>query len=124
MDAAYNTEILKLGRITTTVTPQYNMAVAKVGRTTGLTEGMIFEIRDSLVDIDGTRRILFRDLIVVGKTGRHQHFGKAGDSGALLVALPQNAAVGLYFAGAQDGTYGLAQPIMRVLDYFNAELIL
>jgi hypothetical protein len=118
----YKPELLHLGRVTGTSAPQLGMLVEKVGRTTGHRHGRIEEVRTQLVHIDGERRI-FRDLLVIKGTGPRWPFARRGDSGALIVELTNRCAVGLYFAGDRHDSYGLAQPIGRVLESLQATLI-
>ncbi len=120
----YRPEILRIGKADAPAGAEFDMAVTKVGRTTGYTDGTIFEIRDSRIDVEGHGRVLFQDLLVIRKRGRHSYFGRPGDSGALVVSSRDRRAVGLYFAGAKDGSYSLAQPIGPILAYFGAELII
>ncbi|MFZ5689613.1 MAG: hypothetical protein ACOY5F_00015 [Pseudomonadota bacterium] len=95
------------------------IAVAKVGRTTGLTRGRITatELDDVVVSYD-VGAISFDDQIEIESTGSGP-FSSGGDSGSLILDENMNAC-GLLFAGSETGgsnnrglTY--ANPIAPVL---------
>jgi hypothetical protein len=48
-------------------------------------------------------------------------FGDHGDSGSVVVENSRKV-VGLYFAGSEDGTYGVANPIQSVLTALNVSM--
>jgi len=54
--------------------------------------------------------------------GSTHAFGLGGDSGSLVVSRDSLRAVGLYFAGPDNGVYGLACHINDVLDELEIEL--
>jgi hypothetical protein len=102
------------------MTASVGLAVAKSGRTTGLTFGTV-EVLNVTVDVaygkscgQGRQVARFVDQIFVTPGG----FSAGGDSGSLIVedvgesGVPPRA-VGLLFAGSDAGT--LANPIDRVL---------
>jgi hypothetical protein len=104
-----------------TLAPDRADRVAKLGRTTELTRGRVtaFELDGVTVEYErGTLR--FDDQIEVhGDAGP---FSEGGDSGSLIVSDPELDAVGLLFAGNEQGvTY--ANPIAPVLDAFGATLL-
>ena len=96
-----------------------NQAVAKHGRTTGLTFGTVVDVGfDGNVRYDG-RVAYFEDQIaIIGHSGP---FSADGDSGSLVLDNPGSRAVGLLFAG--DGTYALANRIQSVLNRFGATIV-
>ncbi len=97
--------------------PQVGMAVKKVGRTTGLTQGTIAAVDVTLnVDYDGGQTATFVNQIYI----QDPNFLQAGDSGSLLVTETGNYPVGLCFAGGTDGAF--ANPIGPVLSYFGVEI--
>jgi hypothetical protein len=105
--------LLDLGRVNPIpVVPALGMAVAKSGRTTGVTRGTISDL-DADFDVDyselglGTRHVEHQ--IVIDDDG----FSAPGDSGSLIVD-DQNRPVALLFAGGDSGTDG--NPILSVID--------
>jgi hypothetical protein len=104
-----------------TLAPDRAERVAKLGRTTELTRGRVtaFELDGVTVQYErGTLR--FDDQIEVhGDAGP---FSQGGDSGSLIVADPDLDAVGLLFAGNEEGvTYG--NPVAAVLRALGATLL-
>jgi hypothetical protein len=95
--------------------------VFKVGRTTGLTEGVIsaLEVDDLEVEYDdGDLR--FDDQLEIAPAG-NEPFSLGGDSGSLIVDGDRKA-VGLLFAGNdEDASY--ANPIQTVLDTLGVSLV-
>ena len=97
--------------------PQAGMTVKKVGRTTGLTHGMIVATDVTLkVDYDNGKTATFINQIFIADPS----FLQAGDSGSLLVTEDGNHPVGLCFAGGTDGAF--ANPIGPVLSYFGVQI--
>ena len=104
------------------------LAVAKIGRTTGLTRGRVtaFELDDIKVGFDaGVSR--FDGQIEIEGAGDHP-FSDGGDSGSLIVD-DDLQAVALLFAGSDQGganDQGLtfANPLRPVLAAFGAELVI
>jgi len=102
-------------------------AVAKIGRTTGLTRGRVtmFEADNVVVEYDlGPLR--FDDQIEIESTGDGP-FSSGGDSGSLIVSAALRG-VGLLFAGGdQGGSNGLgltyANPLRTVLESLQIELL-
>lgn len=102
-------------------------AVAKVGRTTGLTRGRVtaFELDNVLVEF-GLGVLRFDNQIEIEGDGQAP-FGAGGDSGSLVVNA-DSRGVGLLFAGGDVGesngrglTY--ANPLRVVLDTLKVELL-
>jgi hypothetical protein len=96
--------------------------VLKVGRTTGLTYGIITSTdMDIKVNFDGSY-ILFENQIEVSR--KNGPFSQPGDSGSII--LKQNAGdkeiVGLLFAGNATG-YTYANHILEVLYPLNVNLV-
>jgi len=104
----------------------------KVGRTTGVTQGVITRIgHTSWVDYGPSGIMLFRSVIVIDDPAPTPEdprpFSAAGDSGSLIYGLTSRVASGLLFAGADSGgLYGhgttLANPIWEVLNSLNIDL--
>jgi hypothetical protein len=104
------------------------LRVAKSGRTTGLTCGMVTAV-DVDVSVD-----YFRDCAetrpYLTKTFTSQiavsgdRFSDAGDSGALIVDTTNAEPVGLFFAGGTDASgvgQGMANPAPEVLNELSAQ---
>ena len=103
------------------------IAVKKVGRTTGQTTGRItaFELDNVVVEYD-IGNIRFDNQIEIEGDGS-EPFSAGGDSGSLIVSNDL-AAIGLLFAGGDQGgsndmglTY--ANPIQVVLDTLKVDLV-
>ncbi len=109
-------EIHELGKVAGTNSATIGMKVRKGGRTTGLTHGIVEGIALSVkVDYgDGIgEKILTNQIDIAPDTSKNPAFGQKGDSGSVVVD-ENRKVVGLYFAGASDGT-GVANPISAVL---------
>ncbi len=101
--------------------------VSKIGRTTGLTHGVVtaFEVDNVIVEYDmGLLR--FDGQIEIEGAG-DDPFSRGGDSGSMIVD-DNLAAVALLFAGGESGgtngqglTY--ANPLHEVLDAINVQLV-
>lgn len=108
-------------KINGTAAPGNGMKVEKYGRTTGHTKGRITTRNlDIQVDFDG-KTVEFIDQFEV-KGNRGTMFCDAGDSGALIYEKDTMKAVGLLFAGTDDGTT-FATPINEVLDTFSVKIL-
>ena len=94
--------------LSATVAAALGQSVQKYGRTTSLTKGDITAI-DAVVNVGG--EIMVGQIIVEAK----KPFIKGGDSGAILVTDPDNAPVGLLFAGNSSGKLAVANKIGVVL---------
>jgi hypothetical protein len=114
-ELAVRREICTIGRLRGIKRAVEGMKVRKHGRTTGYTEGII-----EGVDFDwtipygtGYWALVVNQLFIQPAAG-FAGFARPGDSGSVVVAKKSRHAVGLYFAGADDGSYGLANPITEV----------
>lgn len=105
--------------------PEEAGGVGKLGRTTGRTSGRVtaFELDDVRVAY-GTGVLRFDDQIEIEGTGAGP-FSAGGDSGSLVWEDGSLRAVGLLFAGGEQGAVDVtyANPIRRVLDALAAELL-
>ncbi|AEG43067.1 hypothetical protein [Isoptericola variabilis] len=93
-----------VGRVTTTARPRGDEEVAKIGRTTALTQGRVtaIELDDVLVGYGDELGVLaFDDQIEVESAGSGP-FSRGGDSGS-LVYRADGVALGLLFAGSETG---------------------
>jgi hypothetical protein len=117
-----------VGRITTTARVEGTEEVAKIGRTTALTQGRVtaIELDDVLVGYGEELGVLsFDDQIEVESTGDGP-FSRGGDSGS-LVYRSDGVAIGLLFAGSETGgTNGTGltyvNPIDTVLEALGVRL--
>jgi hypothetical protein len=108
----------------TTAAPGVGMAVAKSGRTTGLTTGSIGSI-NTTVNVQYQRGCGSGKKFVVGYTTQivvnSSTFSAGGDSGSLVVTdTPDPKPVGLLFAGSSTTT--IANPIGEVLTRLGTAL--
>jgi hypothetical protein len=103
--------------------PRSGLRVKKVGRTTGLTTGII----EALVSTPWalpyrsnkfTATVWFVDTWTVSSDGT-EPFALPGDSGSLVVTEDESASVGLLFAGNNRGEYGIIMPIEDVIAAFG-----
>ncbi|HVE76546.1 MAG TPA: hypothetical protein VND22_07250 [Actinomycetota bacterium] len=104
--------------------------VEKLGRTTGRTSGRIsaFELDNVVVAYD-MGNIRFDDQIEIESSSALKPFSQGGDSGSLIFTKRERLALGLLFAGSDQGgsngaglTY--ANPFTAVLSKLKAELVL
>ncbi len=105
--------ILEIGQPIGIVEPKLGMKVQKMGRTTGLTEGVVTQI-DATINVEyGGRNVRFTDQVFTSR------MSSPGDSGSGIVDM-ERRAVGLLFAGSEQVT--IFTPIQRVLDRFGVTL--
>jgi hypothetical protein len=100
---------------------QPNMSVSKVGRTSGLTRGIVTAVEiDNIVIDSEIGNLTFDDQIEV--KGVDSAFSLGGDSGSLIVS-DQNQAIGILFCGNEFANNGLgvtyANPLPKIIDAFN-----
>ncbi len=107
-------DIMNIGRPTGTGDVMLGQRVQKMGRTTGLTEGVVQQI-DVTVDVDyNGRTVRFADQVFASS------MSKPGDSGSGILDMDKRA-VGLLFAGSDSIT--IFTPIARILSHFRADLV-
>jgi hypothetical protein len=126
-DATYQAKLCKIGKIKGVKAASESLLVCKHGRTTGYTEGTVTdELYDALVGMsheDPNEAALFTNQLRLEVAPRYQALGLGGDSGSLVVSKKDKKAVGLYFAGPENGQYGIANPIDKVLELLEIELL-
>lgn len=106
--------ILGIGTPRGVAEPYLGLSVQKMGRTTGLTQGMVTQV-DVTVNVDFNGRVArFTDQVITSR------MSNPGDSGSGIVDLDR-LAVGLLFAGSEYVT--IFTPISRVLERFEAHLV-
>ena len=124
---AHSAEICSIGAVNGTQAAEEEMEVAKHGRTTGYTEGIVDDISyDAVVGMDHNNPAIFAEFqsqIRIRKADAFATFGLGGDSGSLVVTKTGKKAVGLYFAGPDDGSYGVANRIEDVLAELEIQLL-
>lgn len=102
-------EILNIGEITQTAEGALGMAVKKMGRTTGLTEGTILQVDvTAQVSYGSGKTATFVDQLMA------DGMSQGGDSGSAVVNS-DNKLVGLLFAGSTSTTI-----INRIQNVFSA----
>jgi hypothetical protein len=100
---------------------QPNLSVSKLGRTSGLTRGIVTAVEiDNIVMDSEVGSVTFDDQIEI--KGVDRAFSQAGDSGSLVVS-GQNQAIGMLFCGNEFANGGLgvtyANPLPKVMNAFN-----
>lgn len=106
--------VLDVGPLTGVAEPQLGMAVQKVGRTTGLTQGVVTQI-DVTVNVDYSgRSVRFVNQMFASP------MSAPGDSGSGILDM-ERRAVGLLFGGSDRAT--IFTPLQRILDRFNVTLM-
>ncbi len=114
-------KINQTNKIKSGIAPKNKMKVEKFGRTTGHTKGRITTRNlDLKVDFDG-RDIEFEDQFEI-KGNNGTMFCDGGDSGSLIFEKDTLKAVGLLFAGTDDGTT-FATPIKDVLKQLSVKIL-
>lgn len=123
----YKQEICSIGAVTGTAQAIEQMLVRKHGRTTGYTEGKVTDDSyDALVGMDHSDPnvvALFENQMRIERIPPYHAIGLGGDSGSLVVKKDERKAVGLYFAGPDSGTYGIANYIEYVLSDLEIQLL-
>lgn len=123
----YSTEIASIGKLTGTAEAKVGLKVRKHGRTTSLTHGKITDIDyDATVGMDhhdSSVKAVFHHQIRIQQLEWAEPVGLGGDSGSLIVQSSSQKAIGLYFAGPQSGSYGVANQIDHVLSELEIELV-
>ncbi|WP_254512691.1 S1 family peptidase [Anatilimnocola floriformis] len=124
---AFEPEILTIGKVHGAALADTGMRVCKHGRTSGYTEGVITDLAiDALVGMDHNDPSIvakFEDQIRIVPATPFTSFAEPGDSGSLILKHSNKAAVGLHFAGANDGSYGLANHMSHVLKELDIALL-
>ena len=95
------------------------MRVAKVGRTTGYTTGLVFDLSaDVRVEYELGVLIFQDQLLIRGSTGM---FSDSGDSGSVIVDRTTHRATALLFAGSASHT--IANPLAEVLAQLGVSMV-
>jgi S1-C subfamily serine protease len=107
-------EILRLGLPTGVADAVLGQPVQKMGRTTGLTEGVVQQI-DVTVNVDyNGRQVQFIDQVLTSS------MSQPGDSGSAILDM-EKRVVGLLFAGSERVT--IFTPIQRILSQFGVDVV-
>ena len=108
-------EICRIGKLRG-IRPAYEgMIVRKHGSRSGYTEGTVVSLSfDWLIPYAGPAFAQFTNQIYIEPVQPHPKFCLPGDSGSVIVAKNSLYAVGLLFAGAPNGVFGVANPIAKV----------
>ena len=116
-------EIIDIGRPKpTTKTAMIGQAVRKHGRTTGQTLGVIEDSSANVGVYFGNSYAQFEDQIVIKGVGSAP-FSQGGDSGSLIVDAVTLEPVALLFAGSDESGLTIANPINRVLEYYQVTIV-
>lgn len=96
-----------------------NMRVAKIGRTTGYTTGVVFDLSaDVKIEYD-LGVLTFQDQILI--RGNSGMFSDRGDSGSVIVDRTTRRATALLFAGSASHT--IANPLVGVLAQLGVGMV-
>jgi galactitol-specific phosphotransferase system IIB component len=95
--------------------------VIKRGRTTGFTRGKISLINYTCLTENGQKK----DQIKINKIAGEDKYIDHGDSGSITLLEENNKAkvIGLNYAGATDGSYGVANRIKEVISTLGIEFM-
>jgi len=110
------------------VSPKAGMSVKKVGRTTGLTFGIVESVVPGYFPLlyrckKFAATVWFQDIWMV-KTNISENFALGGDSGSLVVTEDGRHAVGLLFAASSGaGGQGYIIPIETILSRIKMSLV-
>jgi len=107
-------EIIGIGMPTGAAEPVLGQEVQKMGRTSGLTKGIISQINVTADVSYADRTARFTDQIFTTP------MSSPGDSGSSILNM-ERQAVGLLFAGSER--VSIFTPIQRVLDHFEVDVI-
>ena len=108
------------------------MAVEKSGQTTGHVEGVVDDVDyasafDTPLSPGNWQTVAYCDLIRFVPSQPGTAVSMSGDSGALLFTRDPdsviNPAVGLHFAGADNGSYGVACKIQNVFTELDVDVL-
>ena len=109
-----------IGRIKGVSNPRIGMKVAKFGRTTGYTTGIVTARGVDIKVNFGTNQLDFEDQFEIN-SNNGKPFSEGGDSGSVIIDFDTKQAVGLLFAGA-TGSSTFANPITTVLNNFDLKI--
>jgi hypothetical protein len=111
--------------------PQPGMAVEKIGRTTGLTKGVIVAQSASPVPVgynvneyNVRKTVFFEEVFII--MSQDGPFSRPGDSGSLVVhtdASGNRHSVGLVFAGDVDRGLSFMLPLEPILTKLQLEIV-
>lgn len=114
-------EVLRLGYPSGLGTAAIGMSVAKYGRTTGLTRGIVDSVDTDMQVAYDIGTLVFHGQISITSTDSRP-FSSAGDSGALLLESTTNQAFGLLFSG--NDKISFANHLSDALDACEVSLVL
>jgi hypothetical protein len=112
--------ILRLGYPTGVGSAAIDMSVAKSGRTTGLTRGVIVSVDTDMQVAYDIGNLVFQGQIAISSTDGRA-FSGAGDSGSLIVEQTTGQAVGLLFSGSD--VISFANHLSDVMDACDVTLV-
>jgi hypothetical protein len=113
-------DILRLGYPAGVGSAAIDMSVAKSGRTTGLTRGVVVSVDTDIQVAYDIGNLVFQGQIAIESTDGGA-FSDAGDSGSLVVDLTSGQAIGLLFCGSD--TIGFANHLSDVLSVCGVDLV-
>ncbi|WP_420631730.1 hypothetical protein [Candidatus Leptofilum sp.] len=115
-------EQLGLGAVTGAGWAQLGMEVAKSGRKTGVTYGLVTGIEGTIkLSYSGVKRLIRQVITIVPRPGEDD-VSAGGDSGSFWLHEETMRAVGLHFAGSNRPDRALAIDMRPILDALNLNL--
>jgi hypothetical protein len=120
----YTSQIVEIGPIRGIGEAMLGTRVRKRGRSTALTYGIIDGVGMTVtIDYGGEiGPVTFTNQIGIQvDTARSSQLGEAGDSGSLFINENQQV-VGMFFAGNQERTFGVANPMSAIVDAMHIRL--
>ena len=108
--------VLNIGTIKEAKEATVDLAVKKMGRTTGLTTSTVWGWADVWVIYSKGSALFVDQIICDGKGGAAV---QGGDSGSVVVDAATDEAVGLVMARSFDGEFYVANPAVDVADQLN-----
>ena len=119
-EAEFSDSIADIDGVYDTKEPEIEEEVLKSGRTTAVTKGKIIAVDQTVKVTYSTigKELSFKDQVLI--EGIDDTFVAGGDSGSLLISEDYKA-IGLIFAGAGSGKYGIANRISNVCSLLSVQ---
>lgn len=109
--------------VTGVATPRLGMQVIKSGAGTGITSGIITGILGYSIQSYNGMKWIIGPSIHISSEAIDLKLCSSGDSGAWWLDQFTRQAIGLHFAGSTDSNYGLALPMLDVLNALDVRII-
>jgi endonuclease G len=116
-------EQLGLGALRGVARAELGMELAKSGRRTGVTFGVVRGVEGAARMTYGSVERVIRKVVSIEPRRPAEEVSASGDSGSLWLERASSRAVGLHFAGGNFPETGLALDIREVLDRLDVDLV-